>query len=245
MSSGSILLQQLRCRQSKSSSSSQKTNSSDGKNENSDILSSSRDGTAAAPTNPSAAAISQPLITAIAVAKKNQIIEVCLGSDCAVAGGGAALLEIEDLVRQQPNKESNNNDASIIVQAGGCRDKCTEGPNVRILSSNGGGGVDIDFHKVNSPEACRLVVGSLCPREDTPANNEFHARQSAHAMDTETNDSNDTSSSDSVVSRLLLRKEDARRWKVHREKAAKERRLQAISLKNQEARSHENGQSIG
>ena len=237
MSSGSILLQQLRSRQSsKSSSSIQKTdNSSDGKNENRDIKSLSRDvdGTTATPNNPSVAEVSQPAVLAIAATKKNQVIEVCLGPDCAVAGGGAALLEIEDLVRQQqcPNNGSNNDCDAIIVQAGGCRDQCTEGPNVRILSSNGGG-VDFDFHKVNSPEACRRVVSSLFPRKDTPAKNEFHSVQSALTMVTASiNESNDSAdfSSDGVVARLLLRKEDARRWKAHRERAAKERRLQAIS----------------
>ena len=122
-------------------------------------------------------------------------------------GGGAALLEIEDLVRQQlcPNKGSNFNSDTIIVQAGGCRDQCTEGPNVRILSSNGGG-VDFDFHKVNSPEACRRVVSSLFPRKDTPAKNEFHSVQSALTMVTasinESNDYADTSSDSSVVARL-------------------------------------------
>ncbi len=238
MSSGSILLQQLRSRQSKSSSSSsiQKTGNSDGKNENTDIKSSSLDvdGTAAGPTNLSVAEVSQPAISALATTKNNKVIEVCLGPDCAVAGGGAALLEIEDLVRQQlcPNKESNNKGDSIAVQAGGCRDQCTEGPNVRILSRNGGGD-DSAFHKVNSPEACRRVVSSLFPRKVKPENNEFHAVQSALTMGAaiinESNDSADTSSDSSVVARLLLRKEDARRWKAHRERATKERRLQAIS----------------
>jgi len=150
-----------------------------------------------------------------------------------VAGGGAALLEIEDLVRrQQCNKEGNNDDTKIILQLGGCRDHCTEGPNVRLISCNGGGGVDDDFHKVNNPEACRRVVNSLFPTESTPTNNELHAAgQSTNATDvTNRNKHDDTSSSsDNVVARLLLRKEDAKRWKAHRERAAKERRLQAIS----------------
>mmetsp|Transcript_25119 Transcript_25119/g.50272 ORF Transcript_25119/g.50272 Transcript_25119/m.50272 type:complete len:235 (-) Transcript_25119:90-794(-) len=229
MSSGSILLQQLRSRQSKSSSNNK--SSSDGKNEKSDITTSSRDGTA---VNPPVAAISQRKISLPTATKKKQVIEVCLGPDCAVAGGGAALLEIEDLVRQQQcnNKESNNDDTKIIVQPGGCRDHCTEGPNVRLISCNGGGGVDADFHKVNNPEACRRVVNSLCPRKATPANNELHAAgHSTHATAvTKSNKHDDTSSSsDNVVARLLLRKEDAKRWKAHRERAAKERRLQAIS----------------
>mmetsp|Transcript_25120 Transcript_25120/g.50274 ORF Transcript_25120/g.50274 Transcript_25120/m.50274 type:complete len:237 (-) Transcript_25120:90-800(-) len=231
MSSGSILLQQLRSRQSKSSSNNK--SSSDGKNEKSDITTSSRDGTA---VNPPVAAISQRKISLPTATKKKQVIEVCLGPDCAVAGGGAALLEIEDLVRQQQcnNKESNNDDTKIIVQPGGCRDHCTEGPNVRLISCNGGG-VDADFHKVNNPEACRRVVSSLFPRKATPENSELHA--AGHSMPSTTANGNthdggpsNTSSSDNVVvARLLLGKEDAKRWKAHRERAAKERRLQAIS----------------
>ena len=74
MSSGSILLQQLRSRQSSSSSSIQKTGNSDGKNENRDIKSSSRDvdGTAATPTNLSVAEVSQPAVLAIAATKKKK-----------------------------------------------------------------------------------------------------------------------------------------------------------------------------
>eukprot|EP00985_Skeletonema_marinoi_P020649 scaffold12330_cov83-Skeletonema_marinoi.AAC.28 len=233
MSSGSILLQQLRSRQSKSSSNNKL--SSDGKNEKSDIIKSSCDGTTVAPTNPPVSATSQRKISLPTATKKKQVIEVCLGPDCAVAGGGAALLEIEDLVRQQQcnNKESNNDDTKIIVQPGGCRDHCTEGPNVRLISCNGCG-VDADFHKVNNPEACRRAVSYLFPTESTPTNNELHA--AGHSMRsataaTNSNEHDDTSSSSDnvVVARLLLRKEDAKRWKAHRERAAKERRLQAIS----------------
>ena len=151
-----------------------------------------------------------------------------------MAGGGAALLEIEDLVRQQQcnNKESNNDDTKIIVQPGGCRDHCTEGPNVRLISCSGCG-VDADFHKVNNPEACRRAVSYLFPTESTPTNNELHAAglsTNATAAVSKSHEHDDTSSSsDNVVARLLLRKEDAKRWKAHRERAAKERRLKAIS----------------
>ena len=90
-----------------------------------------------------------------------------------MAGGGAALLEIEDLVFQQ-QRNSNDDESNLIacIQAGGCRDQCTEGPNVRVLLCNNGSSgnrssVDVDFHRVNSPEACRRVVNSLCPRKST------------------------------------------------------------------------------
>lgn len=239
MSSGSILLQQLRSRQSKSSSSIQQKANNKSSNE-SDITSSSCDGddnnaTAVAQINTSDdVAKSQRATIAVSNgAKKKKVIEVCLGPDCAVAGGGAALLEIEDVVLQQCSSNESK-DTKIIVKAGGCRDQCTEGPNVRILSCNGGG-IDVGFHRVNSPEACRRVVNSLqCQKKATPTINELHA--AGHSMYTTAansnkhhNDSSDISSSDNVVARLLSRKEDTRRWKVHRERAAKERRLQAIS----------------
>ena len=80
-------------------------------------------------------------------------IEVCLGPDCSGGGGGAAILEIEDLVSQQtgfcstftPSNPSSLADATtttsatprrgggrIDVVGGGCRDHCTMGPNVYI-----------------------------------------------------------------------------------------------------------------
>lgn len=245
MSSGSILLQQLRgrsCQSSKSSSShscNQNTNkfSSDG-NENTEITSSYDGADNATPvtqTNPSeVGAMSQKkIISALNTTTKTKVIEVCLGPDCAVAGGGAALLEIEDLILQRrTNKSNDKDDDTIIVKAGGCRDQCTEGPNVRILSCTM---MVADFHKVNSPDACRRVVHSSCLEEASPTTSASHdAADYATVTTTAANsnnyyDSTDASSSDYVVARLLLRKEDAKRWKAHREKAAKERRLQAIS----------------
>lgn len=109
MSSGSILLQQLRgrsCQSSKSSSShscNQNTNkfSSDG-NENTEITSSYDGADNATPvtqTNPSeVGAMSQKkIISALNTTTKTKVIEVCLGPDCAVAGGGAAFLKLKIL----------------------------------------------------------------------------------------------------------------------------------------------------
>ena len=228
MSSGSILLQQLRSRQSKSSircteqTKKKSTLSNDNCNSTEALITSSCDDTSStAPAKESNVAKSNQTVPSTAKEKKKKIIEVCLGPDCAVAGGGAALLEIEDLVthHQCPNNESgiNNGDIKIIVQAGGCRDQCTEGPNVRILSN---GGVEDSFHRVNNPEACRSsVVGTVLNNNDDAA-----------ICNKGTDDSSGkSSSSNDVVARLLQRKEDARRWKAHRERASKERRLQAIA----------------
>ena len=231
MSSGSTLLQQLR-RQSKSScTSSHKSVEAD---ENTKNITSSRDAAIIEQTDPSAVGVSITHKAAVVATnnmpKKKMMIEVCLGPDCAVAGSGAALLEIEDIIK---NKCTIKGDTIAMVRAGGCRDQCTEGPNVRILSVNSSddttaaGGrrnieeEEVDFHKVNCPEACRRVMDSLlCTASSI----------STEARQTDDKECKSSSSSENIiVARLLSRKEDARRWKAHRERAAEERRLQAIS----------------
>lgn len=236
MSSGSTLLQQLH-RQSKSSctSPSQNSHKSIEADENTkNITSASRDAAIIEQTGPSAVGVSitHKEADAINTMSKKKMIEVCLGPDCAVAGGGAALLEIEDLL----HKCTIKGDVIAMVRAGGCRDQCTEGPNIRILSVNSdntaaAGGrrnieeEEVDFHKVNCPEACRRVMDSLLC---TASSISTETRQTD---DNECKLSSSSSDNNIIVARLLSRKEDARRWKAHRERAAKERRLQAISRK--------------
>lgn len=236
MSSGSTLLQQLR-HQSKSSctSPSQNSHKSIEADENTKNItsSSSCDAAIIEQTDPPAVGVSitHKEAAAINTMSKKKMIEVCLGPDCAVAGGGAALLEIEDLLQ---NNCPIKGDIIAMVRAGGCRDQCTEGPNVRILSVNSDGAnaaggrrnieeEEVDFHKVNCPEACRRVMDSLlCTASSI----------STEARQTDDKECKPSSSSENIiVARLLSRKEDARRWKAHRERAAKERRLQAISRK--------------
>lgn len=55
--------------------------------------------------------------TARSAKEEHITIEVCLGPDCAVAGEGAALLEIEDLIRFSASSEKE-----ISIVSGGCRD---------------------------------------------------------------------------------------------------------------------------
>ncbi|KAL9186376.1 hypothetical protein ACHAXT_005614 [Thalassiosira profunda] len=129
--------------------------------------------------------------------KRRATIEVCLGPDCAGGGGGAALLEIEDLVC----KSSGNNNIAARVVDGGCRDRCTVGPNVYV--TGGMGGEAAHFVRVNSPEACRRVVRAVAPTNSSIAKEA------------------------SVAERILLRREDGRRWRALRERAAAERRLRA------------------
>lgn len=125
-------------------------------------------------------------------------IEVCLGPDCSGSGGGAALLEIEELV-------SAGAAAHVSVEPGGCRDFCTVGPNVRVRKAAGsdGGGGDVHHSRVDGPEACRDVVASAVGRGATAAQ----------------------ASAAGGASAILRRREDGIRWRSHRERAARERRL--------------------
>ena len=58
-------------------------------------------------------------------------IEVCQGPDCTGLGGGVAILEIEELIREHHHQNKNRN-GRICVVAGGCRDFCSVGPNAHI-----------------------------------------------------------------------------------------------------------------
>jgi hypothetical protein len=64
-------------------------------------------------------------------------IEVCQGPDCTGLGGGAAILEIEELVRehhfQSQQLQNHSPSGAIEVVAGGCRDFCSVGPNTHVL----------------------------------------------------------------------------------------------------------------
>eukprot|EP00548_Thalassiothrix_antarctica_P020155 CAMPEP_0194191034 /NCGR_PEP_ID=MMETSP0154-20130528/65257_1 /TAXON_ID=1049557 /ORGANISM="Thalassiothrix antarctica, Strain L6-D1" /LENGTH=143 /DNA_ID=CAMNT_0038913381 /DNA_START=286 /DNA_END=712 /DNA_ORIENTATION=+ len=127
-----------------------------------------------------------------------------LGPDCSVSGGGAAVLEIEELCNLNTNGSSNNNNDKknlggdvVRMNIGGCRDICSMGPNIYI---NG-----VTFTKVNSPSACRQAL-----------------KQTGISKPPE-RDCDDNSSSSA---RILKRREDGRRWRINREKAAKQRRLQ-------------------
>ncbi|KAL7472473.1 hypothetical protein ACHAXS_012834 [Conticribra weissflogii] len=147
-----------------------------------------------------------PAETANSAKEDHITIEVCLGPDCAIAGGGAALLEIEDLVHVSASSEK-----MINIVSGDCRDHCSEGPNVRLRSSMKGI-CDSEFSRLNCPDICRRIVMSLDLSNETEI----------------TNESVEVSS----VSKLLKRKQDSQRWQTHRLKAAKDRRLQAKARKN-------------
>ena len=72
--------------------------------------------------------------------------EVCQGSDCSGSGGGAAVLEIEELVQEYSTRE----DACIRVVRGGCRNLCSIGPNVHYPGGQ-------HFSKIASVDKCLEV----------------------------------------------------------------------------------------
>lgn len=138
-------------------------------------------------------------------------IEVCLGPDCSGSGGGAALLEIEELVSPSPcyQAKMKGGDATdetkkvVRVVPGGCRDFCTVGPNVYV-KNNVGGNDEGHYSKVDCPEACRAITSSIDEKEES-ADTGLAAEASTSA--------------------ILRRRQDGIRWRLHRERAAKERRL--------------------
>jgi hypothetical protein len=71
-------------------------------------------------------------------------IEVCVGQHCLA--GGAAILEIEELVQEDGSGKFQ------IVQ-GGCRNLCTVGPNVHCRS--------IHFSRIKGPDECLVVAATI------------------------------------------------------------------------------------
>jgi len=128
-------------------------------------------------------------------------IEVCNGPDCSGLGGGAAFLEIENLISTLDN-------CRVVV--GGCRNVCTMGPNVHIFSSD-----DIHFSKVDQPLVCRTVVACAVAKTKHPTSLNY---------DYDTNSSSSSSSSSSV-NKLLQLRQDGIRWRKLKEQSMNEKRL--------------------
>lgn len=139
---------------------------------------------------------------ALSITTLKTTVEVCLGPDCSGAGGGAALLEIEDLVsrRTSPNRNGCNIKLAnkvVDIVLGGCRDFCTVGPNVHVKNDSRGN--DAHHIKVDGPDVCRSIVLSIYGEEETV----------------------ETSS----TMNLLRRRKDGIRWRSHKERAMNDRRL--------------------
>ena len=86
-------------------------------------------------------------------------IEVCQGPDCYGAGGGATLLEMEELCQEYRwYDDHNNNDnddnnqehhhavIKPVIRRGGCRNHCSMGPNVYIRGNH--------FTKIKTSQDC-------------------------------------------------------------------------------------------
>ena len=152
-------------------------------------------------------------------------VEVCLGPDCQ---GGATLLEsksprlcvcasfsalnthnrnptVEELVSSRTTMASKpRTRRDITVGSTGCRDFCTVGPNVYVRSAS----EDEHFTRVDGPQACRRVVSSILA-DDTSGRDE--ALSSTQA--------------------LLKRREDGIRWRRHKERVCREKRLRVLKRK--------------
>ncbi len=85
------------------------------------------------------------------------LIEVCQGPDCTGLGGGIAILEIEELVREDSSQKDVEN---IRVVVGGCRDFCSVGPNVHIHQRGGKKKRMLleSFSNVRDASSCARVV---------------------------------------------------------------------------------------
>ncbi len=79
------------------------------------------------------------------------IVEVCQGPNCR--GGGASLLEIEELVQE---KQSHDKNVELFLVEGGCRDYCSVGPNVHIRHEKHGY-IESANHVID-PSKCEEVV---------------------------------------------------------------------------------------
>lgn len=90
--------------------------------------------------------------------KNHIIIEVCQGPDCKT-GGGPALLEIEELVKEVMPCTSR---CSLVVVEGGCREYCAVGPNVHIRKKDE---IINSFNGVKDVSICNSVVESAVMAE--------------------------------------------------------------------------------
>ena len=127
------------------------------------------------------------------------IIEACQGPDCFGSGGGAVLLELEDLVQEYHDETTSGSDDGqcFRVVAGGCRNFCSMGPNVHVSGGR-------HFESVKEIEACRKVANDidlLC-----------------RIIPSKDDDSSSTTTS-SVISKMLWKRAHRLRWQALRDLA--------------------------
>ena len=140
------------------------------------------------------------------------VVEVCQGPDCFGAGGGAAILELEDLACF----------AAVTVVAGGCRNFCSMGPNVHYHPHRHHQGQQPQqqqhFTKVQSVRDCHDVMDHVRVQ---------HAEVSTTSSSSAFNNNNAPSSMSSGgggMTNIMMQRAEKKRWtflrKVARAKAA-------------------------
>lgn len=85
------------------------------------------------------------------------VIEVCCGEDCLGVCAGAALIEIEELCREERHKSQGRHSACRVERTE-CQGACGKGPNVRVRDLTGRGQT---FSGVDTPKKCTDVVASV------------------------------------------------------------------------------------
>ena len=89
-------------------------------------------------------------------------LEVCQGPDCFGCGGGAVLLELEELAQeeaahsQQQHFGTDVDDVRVHVVRGGCRNFCSMGPNVHDRSRQH------QYSQVKGLKECQDVFRHVC-----------------------------------------------------------------------------------
>lgn len=236
MASGQALLQQLQARR-------QQAQASNGDNGISDVDSGNKRSSL-----PIRSADLDP--TTHPVQATTTFIEVCQGPDCTGRGGGATLLEIEELVCE--HSSNNNNDCANkpVLVVGGCRDFCTVGPNVYIRSkrntnTNTIHGQRVLLHHehldhVDSPSRCADVVDALYKVADgcgERAVNSVVRTATATLPPTQTSTSTTCKTSNSLVSRMAQRRSERLRWEALRQVSRTSSSAQQQQPQQQERRS--------
>ncbi|CAB9516921.1 expressed unknown protein [Seminavis robusta] len=127
-------------------------------------------------------------------------LEVCQGPDCFGSGGGAVLLELEELAQETLVASSE----TVGIVRGGCRNNCTMGPNVYYWND------EQHFTKVKGPAECAHVVQQLQQSQQSLFDGAAGAGPS---------------STPSMATKMMLRRAERQRWQCWRDMA----RIQAAS----------------
>lgn len=139
-------------------------------------------------------------------------VEVCQGPDCSGLGGGAAFLEIEELIQEATHSHKhgahftqlppgNTRCLGLQTIVGGCRNLCTVGPNVYIIDDDKGGTLE-SFHHVNSPSSCAILSQS--------------AVVAAGMKNTSCDRNGDLAKKSNVTQSMMLRRSERLRWEALR-----------------------------